>query len=331
MYFIGERLLLGLLTLFLVSLLIFAAFRIIPGDPALLALGTEAGEEQLAALRVEMGLHRSPPEQYLAWLQGFIRGKPGGSSRFRGVSMGGLIGERLPVTCGLASLSLLFTLLFALPGSVIFMPKERGFRFAGERGRGNRANRLVNTLTALGISTPGFFLGILLIWIFGITFRLFTPGAYVSYKENFPAFIRCLIFPALALALPNGAILIKFLRASIGEQLGEDYVRTAFSKGNSGQRVLYRHVYKNAAIPGITILGMILADIFSGSIVIEQVFTIPGLGRLLITAVASRDYSVVQTLALYTASMVILGNTLADIAVRIIDPRIRTKRFGRDI
>jgi ABC-type dipeptide/oligopeptide/nickel transport system permease component len=180
----------------------------------------------------------------------------------------------------------------------------------------------MNVLTALNISMPGFFLGVLLIWIFGLVLRLFTPGAYIDYRQNYGAFIGSLVFPAIAIALPNAAILVKFLRSSILKEFDSDYVRTARSKGLSRNGALFRHVVKNACLPAVTLMGMILGEVFSGSIVIEQVFTIPGIGRLLIAAITSRDYPMAETLIVYIAFVVILGNTLVDIVIRIIDPRI---------
>jgi ABC-type dipeptide/oligopeptide/nickel transport system permease component len=312
MSFIIKKLAITLTTLFLVSLLTFTAFALIPGDPALLALGVEATGEQVAALRADMGLDRSLSEQYFSWLGRFLTGNLGNSSRFRGASISGLILERLPVTFTLAVLSLLFITLISIPAVLLSVKKENGI-----------ADRLMNTFTAITISFPGFFLGILFIWVFGLILRLFVPGAYIDYRENFGAFVAYLLFPALAVAIPNAAIVIKFLRASVFQQLRSEYVRTAYSKGNSRRRALYRHALKNAIIPAVTLLGMIIGEIFSGSIVIEQVFTIPGIGRLLISSITSRDYAMVQTLAVYIAFMVVLANTLVDIAIRIIDPRIR--------
>ncbi|GHU84989.1 peptide ABC transporter permease [Spirochaetia bacterium] len=312
MSFIGKRLVITLITLFLVSLLTFTAFALIPGDPALLALGIEATSEQVAALRSDMGLDRSFPEQYFSWLGRFLTGNLGNSSRFRGESVSGMILERLPVTFTLAILSLLFIVLISVPAVLLSVKKENGF-----------VDKLVNTFTAINISFPGFFLGILFIWVFGLVLRLFVPGAYIDYRANFGAFLAYLLFPALAIAIPNAAIVIKFLRASVFQQLRAEYVRTAYSKGNTRRRALYRHALKNAIIPAVTLLGMIIGEIFSGSIVIEQVFTIPGIGRLLIASITSRDYTMVQTLVVYIAFMVVLANTLVDIAIRIIDPRIR--------
>ncbi|MDR2417450.1 MAG: ABC transporter permease [Treponema sp.] len=313
MDFIGRRLVIAVLTLFLVSALTFAAFAVIPGDPASLMLGTEATDEQLEALRKELGLDRSLPEQYVAWLGRFLTGSLGNSTRFRGTSITDLVLERLPVTFALAALSLTFILLIATSIALLNVKEH------------SPIDHVVNTLTTISISAPGFFLGVLFIWVFGLILRCFVPGNYVSYKEDFGAFLGYLVFPALAIALPNAAIVIKFLRGSIFQQLRNDYVRTAYSKGASQRLVLYRHVLKNAVIPALTLMGMIIGDVFSGSIVIEQVFTIPGLGRLLIASITSRDYPLIQTLVVYITCIVVLANTLVDIAIQIIDPRIRVK------
>ncbi|MDR0624654.1 MAG: ABC transporter permease [Treponema sp.] len=312
MYFIVRRLGVTLATLFLVSVFTFLAFQVVRGDPASLILGTEATEEQLAALREEMGLNRSLPARYVSWLGNFFSGNLGNSTRFRGEPIAGLILERLPVTFCLASLSLVFILLFSFPAALISVRREGGF-----------FDRLINTFTAVSISFPGFFLAVLFIWIFGILLKLFSPGAYTGYGENPAGFFGYLIFPALAVAIPGSAVLTKFLRASILQQLRSDYVRTAYSKGAGPRLVLYRHVLKNGIIPALTLLGMLIAEVFSGSIIIEQVFSIPGIGRLLIAAISSRDYPMIQTLVVYIACTVVAANTLVDIAIQIIDPRIK--------
>jgi ABC-type dipeptide/oligopeptide/nickel transport system permease component len=314
MKFVIKRLLSTLLTLFLASLITFAAFHIIPGDPAAVMLGIEATDEQLADLRSEMNLDKSLPVQYGLWLGKFFTGNLGNSARFRGEPIAGLVLERLPVTFSLAALSLVFILLIAIPAALLSSGRENSV-----------LDRATDTAATIMISFPGFFLGVLLIWIFGIILKFFVPGAYVSYRQDPGGFLACLVFPALAIALPNAAVVVKFLRGSIFRQLRSDYARTAYSKGNSRGRVLYRHALKNAAIPAVTLMGMITADIFSGSIVIEQVFTIPGIGRLLIASITSRDFSTAQVLVVYIAFVVILTNTLADIAIQIIDPRIRVK------
>ncbi|MDR1930439.1 MAG: ABC transporter permease [Treponema sp.] len=314
MKFVIKRLLITLVTLFLVSVITFGAFHIIPGDPAAVMLGIEATDGQLAALRAEMNLDKSLPVQYGLWLKGFFTGNLGNSVRFRGEPIADMVLERLPVTFSLAVLSMIFTLLAAVPVALLASDKE-----------GSPLDLAINSATTIMISFPGFFLGILLIWIFGVILRFFVPGAYVPYREDFGGFLAYLVFPALAIALPNAAVVVKFLRGSIFRQLRSDYVRTAYSKGNSRGRVLYRHALKNAVIPAVTLIGMITADVFSGSIVIEQVFTIPGIGRLLIASITSRDFSMAQVLVVYIAFVVVLANTLADIAIQIIDPRIRVK------
>jgi len=312
MGFIGKRLVITALTLFLVSVLTFSAFRLIPGDAALLALGIDATEAQIEALRSEMGLDRSYPEQYFSWLQGLLSGNLGYSTRFRGASVSGMIMERLPVTLTLAALSFVLIIIISVPVSLFAVKKENSL-----------ANHIINTVTALNISIPGFFLSVILIWIFGIVFRVFIPGAYVCYTENIPAFLGSLFFPALAIALPNAALVVKFLRSSVLRELQSDYVRTAKSKGISRSGILRRHILKNASLPAITLLGMITGEILSGSIVIEQVFGIPGMGRLLLASITARDYIMIETIVVYIAFAVILANTLADIILQIVDPRIR--------
>jgi ABC-type dipeptide/oligopeptide/nickel transport system permease component len=302
----------ALLTLFLVSVFGFLAFSVIRGDPASLMLGTNATAEQIAAFRADMGLDRSIPARYFDWLGKFLSGNLGSSLRFQGEDISSMLTERLPVTFSLALLSLFFILLIAIPVSLFSVRNENGI-----------ASRIVNVCTAIGISVPHFFLGVLFIWIFGIGLRLFTAGMYVDYRASFAGFIAYLFFPALAIAIPNAAILIKFLRSSLFKEQRSDYIRTAFSKGASPALVLRRHALRNALIPSVTVLGMIIAEVCAGSIVIEQVFAIPGLGRLLIAAISSRDYPLIQTLIMLISSIVIIANTLVDIAIQVIDPRIR--------
>jgi ABC-type dipeptide/oligopeptide/nickel transport system permease component len=311
-YFIARRLAVTLGTLLLVSVLVFLAFNVVRGDPASLILGIDASEDQVAALRAEMGLDRSLPVRYFTWLGNLFTGNLGNSVRFRGEPVAGLIMDRLPVTFCLASLSLAFTLVLSVPAALMAAGKE-----------GGPLDRFVTAAAAITVSFPGFFLAVLFIWIFGVVLKLFSPGAYVGCDESPGRFFGGLVFPALAVALPNAAALVKFLRASVLQQLRLDYIRAARSKGASRGQVLRRHALPNGAVPALTLLGMIVGEIFSGSIVIEQVFTIPGLGRLLVASIGSRDYPLIQTLAVYTAFIVVLANTLADIAIQFVDPRIR--------
>jgi len=310
--FILRRIVIALITVFLVSIFCFLAFSVIRGDPASFLAGIDASQEQLSALREELGLNKNIVTRYFDWLSGFISGRAGNSLSFRGEEILSLIKTRFPVTLTLAFLSLFFVVLVSVPVSLLTVNRE-----------GNILDGIVNFFTAAGLSTPGFFMGLLFIYLFGFGLNLFIPGEYIDYSENFFGFIRCLCFPALAIALPNAAMLVKFLRSSLFQELKSDYVRTAKSKGADRQRVLFNHALKNAVIPSITILGMIIAEVLSGSIVIEQVFTIPGIGRLLITAISSRDYPLIQSLMVYIAFIVVAANTLADIIIMIIDPRIR--------
>ena len=315
MVYILKRLVVTVITLFLVSVFCFLAFSVIKGDPASLIAGTEASAQQLELLREELGLNKSLHERYLGWLGGFFSGSLGNSLRFRGESISALIKLRLPVTFALASLSLIFILLISVPAALFSVRRE-----------GGRLDRTVNILTAVGVSLPGFFLGLLFIWIFGLGLRLFTPGVYIDWRENFIGFIGCLCFPALAIAVPNAAVMVKFLRGSLLKEQKSDYARTARSKGAGRRQILRRHVLKNALVPSVTVLAMIVAEVFSGSIVIEQVFNIPGIGRLLIMAISSRDYPLIQALVVYIAFIVVAANTLADITIQIIDPRINLEK-----
>jgi ABC-type dipeptide/oligopeptide/nickel transport system permease component len=304
--------------MFLVSFFCFLAFSVIRGDAASVSGGTSLSPEQLSELREQMGLNRGIFSRYTDWLLNFLSGNPGKSLRYRGEAISIMITQRLPVSFSLAVLSLFLILLIAIPFSLFTVRREADI-----------ADRFVNFLTAAGISTPGFFLGLLFIFIFGYIFNLFVPGQYIDYRESFSGFLGCLFFPALAIAIPNAAVMAKFLRGSLFQELKSEYVRTARSKGAGRLYILYRHVFKNAVIPAITIFGMIIAEVLSGSIVIEQVFSIPGTGRLLITAITSRDYPLIQALMIYIAFIVVFANTVSDIVIMIIDPRIRVAQ--RDI
>jgi peptide/nickel transport system permease protein len=301
------------LTLLLVSVLTFIAFNIVPGDPVRLILGTEATAERVEALRIQLGLDKPFPQRYVDWLGGFIRGNPGNSIKYS-VPVGNLIGERLPVTLSLAILSILLIIAASIPLGIYSAKK-----------RYTLIDRVISTVTMINISMPSFFLGVVFIWVFGIILRLFKPGGYVDYRADFAGFLGYLLYPALAIALPNIAVVVKFLRTSVIGQLKSDYVRTAYSKGNRENAVLYRHVLKNALVPVVTLLGMIVAEIFSGSIIVEQVFGLPGIGRLLISSISSRDFPLIETLVIYIAFIVVVVNFLVDVALRLIDPRIRVK------
>jgi len=302
----------ALATLLLVSVFGFLAFSVVRGDPVTFALGLDATDEQIAAMRAETGLDRSLPVRYASWLARFVTGNMGYSLRFPGESVAGLIRERLPVSLTLAVMSLAIAAAIAVPASLFSV-----------RRRGGPADRITGVLTAVGISIPNFFLGVLFIWIFGIGLRMFGVAVQIGPGDGIARIAAALFFPALAVAVPNAAILANFLRASLFKEQTADYFRTARGKGATMRQAIRRHALRNALIPAVTVTAMIVAETFSGSIIIEQVFAVPGLGRLLVTAITSRDYPVVQALVVLIAAAVVAANTLADIAIRIIDPRIR--------
>ena len=312
---IPKRILISLITLFLVSILCFLIFSVIRGDPASISGGIDITNEQLEILRDRMGLNKNVLVRYFDWLLNFITGNPGISYSFRGEEISALIAQRLPVTAALALISIIFILIISFTVSLLTVKKE-----------GNITDNIVNFLNAAGISTPGFFMGLLFIIIFGFTFKFFIPGEFIEFQDDPLGFFKSLCFPALAVAVPNSAVLIKFLRSSLFAELKSDYVKAARCKGAGRLYILFHHVLKNACLPAVTILGMIIAEVFSGSIIIEQVFSIPGIGRLLIAAISSRDYPLIQVLMVYIAFIVITANMLADITVMIIDPRIKQSR-----
>ncbi|MCI1966134.1 MAG: ABC transporter permease [Oscillospiraceae bacterium] len=313
MKFYLKKLLTLLFTMLLVSVMAFAAFNLIPGDPAQLILGTQATPEAVADLHQKLGLDRSMPERYAGWLWSLFHGDLGTSLQYS-CPVSALIGSRLPVTAALALLALLMIFTVSVPIGVVTAQK-----------RGTVLGRLLDSVTMLNISMPGFFLGILFIWVFGLVLHLFSPGGYVSWEDNPAGFFHYMIFPALAVALPNIAVASKFLRSALVEEAQSDYVRTAVSKGLPKHIVLYRHMLKNALIPFLTLAGMMVGEIFSGSILIEQVFGIPGVGRLLITSILSRDFPLLESLVVYIAFLVVLANFAADLLLQAADPRIRVK------
>lgn len=270
-----------IITLLLVSVFTFIAFQIIPGDSVTAALGMDATDEAIEAYREEMGLNKSLPVRYVTWLSKALSGDFGTSVQYK-MPVSKLISDRLPVTVWLAVLSFLLIIIISLPlGILAAKQKDRP------------SDQVITILTQVSMAIPAFFLGMILSLVFGVVLKWFTPGQYVNYRESFLEFMRFMIFPAIAIAIPKIAMLVKYLRSAILRQMNLDYVRTARSKGMMENDILYRHVLKNALIPVITFLAMMLADILAGAILIEQVFNLPGLGRLLLVAISNRDYSVV--------------------------------------
>lgn len=316
MKYIGKKLLTLILTLFFISVLVFFIFQVIPGDPALSILGTEATDEKVEALREQLGLNAPLPQRYFNWFTGVLRGDLGKSYRYQEslneqMAVSRLIAGKLPVTLTLAGLSLLLIIIFSIPIGILW---------GGTKSRA--VDGVLNVLSQFTMSVPSFFLGIIIIYLFGLVMKWFTPGGYISYREDFFGYIRYMLFPAVTVALPKTAMTAKFLRNSIVTQLKSDYVRTAYSKGAQRKRVLFVHVLKNAMIPVVTFIGIIAAEIAAGSIVVEQVFGLPGIGRLLVSSISTRDYPVVQALMLYIVFAVVIVYFVVDILYRYIDPRV---------
>ena len=300
-----------LVTLLLISLLAFLAFQFIPGDPVTKLLGSDYTPERAAALRHEMGLDRNVLVRYWDWLTGFVTGDMGASYSY-GMSVAAVMEGKGAVT---AALSLMAW------GLVIAISIPLGITLA--RWQGGRLDRAFVAMNQVFMAIPPFFLGIIITYIFGLTLKLFMPGTAVSPQDGWGRFLGYLVFPALAIAIPKAAMVTKLLRSSILGQMGQDYVRTAYSRGNSRWGVLRSHVLRNAILPVVTFVAMTLADIVAGSIIVEQVFALPGLGRLLLVSIGNRDYPVVQCIVVIIAAVVVFMNYLADVVTQTIDPRVR--------
>ncbi|MDD6034642.1 MAG: ABC transporter permease [Lachnospiraceae bacterium] len=299
------------ITLLAAALLTFLAFEVIPSDAAMAKLGMDATEEEIEALREAMGLNRSLPVRYGDFLISALRGDFGNSIQY-GIPVAELLHERFEVTVSLALLSFVLITGISIPLGIL------AARAKTKTGEGAAA-----FLTQLMMAVPPFFLGMLMTLFFGVILRWFTPGAYVSANENFLGFLRFMIFPAMAVAIPKIGMSVRFLQSSLKEQTQADYVRTAKSKGCKRGRVLWKHVLRNALVPVVTFLAMVMAEILAGSIVIEQVFNLSGIGRLLAVSISGRDYPVVRAIVLYTTAIVVILNYGADLICRYLDPRIR--------
>nr|WP_325213652.1 ABC transporter permease [uncultured Oscillibacter sp.] len=299
----------GLATILIVSFLTFAAFSLISGDTATAMLGTSATPERLAALRAELGLDRPLPVRYGEWLLGFFTGDLGVSTSYK-QPVWEILGPKLRLTLCLSLMSFALITAASIPLGLLTAGRRR---FEGTR----------TALNQLGMAVPPFFTGILLSWVFGVGLKWFTPGQFPDGREDLAGAAVYLLFAAAALSIPRIAMTARMLRSTVEEELGKDYVRTAISRGNDRGQVLRRHVLKNALPPVVTFLAQTMAEIVAGSIVVEQVFVIPGLGRMLVTSIAGRDYPVVQSIVVILACWVVLAGTAADLINQRIDPRLR--------
>jgi peptide/nickel transport system permease protein len=309
--FLVRRLGTFIATLVGASVVVFLALEVLPGDPAYAILGPDADPSAYAALRRQFGLDLPVAQRYLAWVGGMLAGDFGTSYAYS-VPVAGLIAERLAVTVPLAALAMALTVVVALALGVY---------------AASRHNRLGDygamAVSQLGIAIPNFWFGIMLILVFSVSLGWFSSGGFPGWDAGVVQAVRALLLPAIALATVQAAILARVTRSSVLETLREDYVRTARAKGLSPGATLWRHVLRNALIPIVTVMGLQFANLLAGTIVIENVFALPGLGRLVFQSIANRDLVVVKNVVLLLAAMVVAVNFLVDLAYAAIDPRLR--------
>ena len=299
-----------LFTMVIVSLLVFVAFTQISGDPAEAMLGTQATPERLAALRAELGLDRPLLVRYWDWLTGFVTGDLGDSYKYS-MPVSELIVPKLGLTLMLSLLAFLITAVISIPVGVW-----------SSRWSGGKRDGLFTALNQLVMAVPPFFTGVLLTWLFSLVLKVFIHGNFPGFGNDFGGSLLYLLFPSISLALPRIAMTVRMLRSTVQNEMNKDYVRTAIARGNDRTGVLFRHVLKNALVPVVTFLAQTMAEILANSIVVEQVFAVPGLGRLLMSSISNRDYPVVQVIVVLFAFWVVLMGTIADLVNQRIDPRL---------
>jgi len=305
-----------LLTLLAASLVVFLVLDILPGDPAALMLGTAARPDTLAALRQQMGFDQPAALRYVLWLAGLACGDFGMSYTY-GVPVAGLIGARVLVSAPLALMAIALSTLIAIPLGTIAAARHGRALDTGLMG-----------VAQFGVAVPNFWLGLLFILLFSVQLAWLPAGGFAGWEAGTGAALRSLLLPALALALPQAAILARVTRSAVLETLDQDYVRTALAKGVTGAGALWWHALPNALIPVVTVLGLQFSFLLAGTIIIENVFSLPGLGRLIFQAVAQRDLIVVQDLVVLLAGSVIVVNFLVDLAYFWLDPRL-ARESGR--
>jgi len=315
--YIVRRIIQALIVLIIVTVFIFLIMRLLPGDPILMYLNQEdvqrITKEEVAAIRHDLGLDRPLYVQYLDWLGDAVTGDLGNSIIHRGKIIKD-IKQRLPITFHLGALALIISIIIGIPAGVIAAIR-----------RGGWLDNVLTTLGNLGITIPVFWLGMLLMYVFGLRLDFLPMYGYTSPVKDFWLSTRQIIMPVFCLAVPPIASAVRLTRSSMLEVMHQDYVRTAWAKGLSERMVVVRHALKNGLIPVVTLKGISVAHIIGGSVLIETVFSIPGMGRLLVEAIFSKDYTVVQGVILITASVVLMVNLLVDLSYGWIDPRIRYK------
>lgn len=312
-YFL-KRLGVGLLTLLFASAVVFAMLEIVPGDPARVMLGMNATEDAVQALREQMGLNQPLLQRYLSWFGGMLTGNFGRSYTYS-VPVFDLVMERLVVSLPLALIALFLSTVIAIPVGL----------FAASR-RGSAADTAVIGASQIGVAIPNFWFALLLVYVFAVGLRLLPAGGFPGWGAGVWPALKSLILPAVALALPQAAILARVTRSALLDVLTEDYIRTARAKGLPSRQVLWRHAMRNALIPVLTILGMQFSFLLAGTIIIENVFYLPGLGRLIFQAITQRDLIVVESVVMLLCATVILVNLLVDMSYAAVDPRLRARQ-----
>jgi len=310
-WYLVRRLLLTLPVLFFVSVIVFSLINLIPGDPARIMLGEEASKDALSALRKEMGLDRPLYVRYLLWLSHVARGDFGRSVRDGRPVLDTLL-LKLPVTIELAATSLLVAWVIAIPAGVVAAWKQR-----------TALDYAATTVALAGISIPNFWLGIMMIYLFAVHLRLLPPSGYIEPWIDLTRSLKLMVMPSIVLGAALAALVMRLLRSSMLEVLGTDYIRTARAKGLDDVVVLIRHAMKNAMIPVVTVMGLQLSGLLGGAVITETIFAVPGLGRLTVDSILTRDYPMVQGVVLFAALAVVATNLIVDLTYAVLDPRIR--------
>lgn len=311
--FILRKLVSLIASLAFASLAIFAVVEIIPGDPAAYMLGINAQEDTVAALRAQLGLDVPVWQRYLNWVGGMLVGDFGLSYTYR-TPVAEMIADRMWISLPLAVYALILSTLIAFPAGIIAAAR-----------RGSAADVGVMGVTQLGVAVPNFWFAMLMVLVFAINLRWVSAGGFPGWDAGFFTALTALTLPAISLALPQASILTRVMRSALLDTLDEDYIRTARAKGLTRAQVLWRHALRNALIPVLTILGLQFSFLLAGGIIIEQVFFLPGLGRLIFQAISARDLIVVESVVMLLVFAVIVVNFMVDIAYAAVDPRLRQR------
>ena len=302
-----------LLALIAASVVIFVMLQAVPGDPAAFMLGMNAAEDAVAALRAELGLEGPLVVRYLAWILGMLGGDFGTSYTYR-VPVAELVSERIVVSAPLAVMALVLSTVIAIPVGLIAAARRGGAPDWGIMGG-----------TQLGIAVPNFWFSMILVLVFAVKLRWVSAGGFPGWDTGLWPGVRALLLPAIALALPQASILARVLRSALLDTLDQDYIRTARAKGLSRRATVVRHALRNAMIPVLTILGLQFSFLLAGAIIIENVFFLPGLGRLIFQGITQRDLIVVQSVTMLLVFAVIMVTFLVDLAYTFADPRLRRR------